>query len=118
MHCSVFGDNYEDFMSEDGFSDEYLVCLKVYTSIELLMCACGSNLSIATSQFGTSANCCEKWYPHLGANCPASGGAVNGEAEDEPWMSNPYSMSNYYFPDFSQNSCGFGRDYPCEFAFL
>ncbi|EJK48070.1 hypothetical protein THAOC_33163 [Thalassiosira oceanica] len=82
----VFGDNYEDFMSEDGFSDEYL--------------------------FGTSANCCEKWYPHLGANCPASGGAVNGEAEDEPWMSNPYSMSNYYFPDFSQNSCGFGRDYP------
>ncbi|EJK59933.1 hypothetical protein THAOC_19791, partial [Thalassiosira oceanica] len=32
--------------------------------------------------------------------------------EDEPWMSNPYSMSNYYFPDFSQNSCGFGRDYP------
>ncbi|EJK62431.1 hypothetical protein THAOC_16960 [Thalassiosira oceanica] len=59
MHCSVFGDNYEDFMSEDGFSDEYL--------------------------YGTSANCCEKWYPHLGANCPASsGGAVNGEAEDEP----------------------------------
>ena len=43
---------------------------------------------------------------------------MNGEAEDEPWMSDPYSVSNYYFPDFKQNSCGFGRDYPCEFAFI
>merc|ERR1719223_1927624 len=83
----VYGANYEDFMSEeDAFRDEYL--------------------------FTTSENCCQKWYPHLGANCPESGGAVNGEAEDEAWLSSPYSQSNYYYPDFSQNSCGFGRDYP------
>ena len=24
----------------------------------------------------------------------------------------PLSMANYFFPDFSVNSCGFGRDYP------
>ncbi|KAL7528784.1 hypothetical protein ACHAXR_002633, partial [Thalassiosira sp. AJA248-18] len=38
--------------------------------------------------------------------------AVNPEAEDEPWHANPYPLDNYYFPDFSRNSCGFGWDYP------
>ena len=37
---------------------------------------------------------------------------MNPEAEDEPWHSNPYSMQNYYFPDFSVNNCGHGWDYP------
>ena len=27
-------------------------------------------------------------------------------------MSRPYSMDNYYFPDFSDNTCKYGRDYP------
>ena len=36
MNC-VFGSNYENWMSEDGFGEWYL--------------------------FGSSANCCEAWYP-------------------------------------------------------
>lgn len=51
-------------------------------------------------------------YPSLGSSCPDYGAAVNPEAEDEPWHSNPYSMQNYYFPDFSVNNCGHGWDYP------
>ncbi len=31
---------------------------------------------------------------------------------DKPWHSAPYSMQNYYFPDFSVNNCSFGWDYP------
>ena len=45
-------------------------------------------------------------------DCPSYEYAVNPEAEDEPWMSRPYSMDNYYYPDFSENNCGYGRDYP------
>ena len=117
IFCSVYGANYENFMSEeDAFRDEYLVRLG-YTPAQLLMHSFVSYLSIAP-QFTTSENCCQKWYPQLGANCPETGGAVNGEAEDEAWLSSPYSQSNYYYPDFSQDSCGFGRDYPCEFSFL
>ena len=37
LHCSVYDNNYEDFMSEDGFGVEYLVGFKVYTSTQLLM---------------------------------------------------------------------------------
>ena len=44
--------------------------------------------------------------------CPDNAQAVDPEAEDEPWNSAPYSMDNYYFPDFSKNSCGHGWDYP------
>ena len=51
-------------------------------------------------------------YPSLGSSCPDYAAAVNPEAEDEPWHSNPYSMQNYYFPDFSVNNCGRGWDYP------
>jgi len=85
LNC-VFGSNYENWMSEDGFRQEYLS--------------------------GTFEDCCERWFPQLGADCPADTPAANPEAEDEPWMASPYSMSNYYFPDFEVDNCGFGRDYP------
>jgi len=81
----VWGNNYEDWMSKNGFGDYYL--------------------------FGSSENCCEKWYPGK-SDCPDTERAVNPEAEDEPWFSDPYSAQNYFFPDFEKNSCGFGRDYP------
>ena len=51
-------------------------------------------------------------------DCPDLQTAVNPEAEDEPWHSMPYSMRNYFFPDFSRNSCGHGRDYPGEYVSL
>ena len=50
-------------------------------------------------------------YPDR-TDCPDNERAVNPENEDEPWHSNPYSISNYYFPDFTRNSCAYGRDYP------
>lgn len=61
--------------------------------------------------FNNAEDCCGKWYPAR-SDCPDDQRAVNPEAEDEPWHSDPYSMDNYYFPDFSRTSCGFGRDYP------
>jgi len=73
-------------MNQDGFEQDYL--------------------------FGDSDACCAKWYPALGSDCPHNGPAVNPEAEDEPWNADKYPMNNYYFPDFSKNSCGFGWDYP------
>jgi hypothetical protein len=85
LNC-VQGRNYENWMQEDGFGPYYL--------------------------FDDPAECCEKWYPARGSSCPDSERAVTPEAEDEPWLSNPYSMDNYYYPDFSRNSCGYGRDYP------
>jgi hypothetical protein len=42
-------------------------------------------------------------------DCPDNERAVNPENEDEPWQS---SSNNYFFPDFSRNSCAYGRDYP------
>jgi len=65
--------------------------------------------------FGNDEDCCEKWYPAR-SDCPDVQRAVNPEAEDEPWHSDPYSMDNYYFPDFGRTSCGFGRDYPAWFG--
>lgn len=50
-------------------------------------------------------------YP-LKSDCPDLQKAVNPEAEDEAWHSDPYPLDNYYFPDFSRTSCGFGWDYP------
>ncbi|KAL7532720.1 hypothetical protein ACHAWF_004220, partial [Thalassiosira exigua] len=85
MNC-VYGRNYEHWMAEDGFDAEYL--------------------------FTNATACCDKWYPGRSGSCPDSQRAVNPEAEDEPWHMSPYSMRNYYFPDFNVNSCGFGRDYP------
>ena len=46
------------------------------------------------------------------SDCPDDQRAVNPEAEDKPWHSDPYSRDNYYFPYFSRTSRGFGRDYP------
>jgi len=89
LNC-VFGSNYENWMSEDGFRQEYLS--------------------------GTFEDCCERWFPHLGMGCPADTSAANPEAEDEPWMASPYSAQNYYFPDFEVDNCGFGRDYPAWMA--
>jgi len=85
LNC-VNGRNYENWMQEEGFEEEYL--------------------------FSNSEDCCEKWYPSRGSTCPDAGRAANPEAEDEPHHSAPYSMQNYYFPDFSVNNCGFGWDYP------
>jgi hypothetical protein len=45
--------------------------------------------------FFDGQDCCEKWYPAKD-DCPSYEYAVNPEAEDEPWMSRPYSMDNYY----------------------
>ena len=80
------GNNYENWMQERDFREYYL--------------------------FKTPDDCCEKWYPNR-RDCPETDSrAANPEAEDEPWHSAPYSVKNYYFPDFSVNNCGFGRDYP------
>ena len=80
----VFGSNYEHWMNENAeVRDEYL--------------------------HGTSANCCEKWYPTIGASCPDTGTAANPEAEDEAYAG---GLKPYFFPDFSANSCGFGINYP------
>jgi len=84
LNC-VYGSNYEHWMTEGGFGDFYL--------------------------FQDAEECCKKWYPARG-DCPASERAVSPEAEDEAWHSDPYPMSNYYFPDFERSSCGYGRDYP------
>mmetsp|Transcript_1468 Transcript_1468/g.2820 ORF Transcript_1468/g.2820 Transcript_1468/m.2820 type:complete len:733 (-) Transcript_1468:83-2281(-) len=84
LNC-VFGDNYENWMQEDGFAENYLS--------------------------KTSEDCCERWYPDR-SDCPDNQRAVNPEAEDEPWHSNPSPMQNYFFPDFSKNNCGHGWDYP------
>lgn len=79
----VQGRNYENWMNAEGFQEEYL--------------------------FNDALDCCEKWYPSR-SDCPDNGKAVNPEAEDEAW--NPGAMRNYYFPDFVQQSCDYGRDYP------
>lgn len=84
LNC-VRGSNYENWMTEEGFGEHYL--------------------------FDHSKECCKKWYP-LKSDCPDLQKAVNPEAEDEPWHSDPYPLENYYFPDFSRTSCGFGWDYP------
>jgi insulin receptor substrate 1 len=84
LNC-VVGTNYEEWMTNEGFEEDYL--------------------------FFDGPDCCEKWYPDK-ADCPSNMEAVDPEAEDEPYHSSPYSMDNYYFPDFSDNTCKFGRDYP------
>jgi len=84
LNC-VYGNNYENWMTTEGFEEHYL--------------------------FVNSTECCDLWYPSR-SDCPDDQRAVNPEAEDEPWHSAPYSMQNYYFPDFSTNNCGFGWDYP------
>jgi len=84
LNC-VWGRNYENWMQEDGFDKYYL--------------------------FPNGTACCETWYPAR-SDCPDDQRAVNPEAEDEPWHSAPYSALNYFFPDFSVNNCGYGRDYP------
>jgi hypothetical protein len=61
--------------------------------------------------FFDGPDCCEKWYPSK-ADCPSTTEAVDPEAEDEPWHSSPFSMDNYYYPDFEMNNCGYGWDYP------
>jgi len=67
--------------------------------------------------FSNSGDCCEKWFPALGSDCPVtSRDAVNPEAQDETWMSGAYPMQNYYFPDFGSNNCGFGWDYPAWYG--
>jgi hypothetical protein len=66
--------------------------------------------------YNVSSDCCKTWYPAR-TDCPDLQTAVNPEAEDEPWHSMPYSMRNYFFPDFSRNSCGHGRDYPAWMGF-
>lgn len=81
----VFGKNYENWMQTEGFGESYL--------------------------FVQPDDCCEKWFPGQG-NCPDTGAAVNPEAEDEAWQSNPHPMKNYFFPDYDVNNCGYGRDYP------
>ena len=54
-------------------------------------------------------------YPGKG-DCPSTQRAVNPEAEDEPWLSGPFPLENYYYPDFAENNCGHGRDYPGEYV--
>jgi len=85
LNCK-WGNNYENWMTEDGFAPYYL--------------------------FSNSEDCCEKWYPSLGSGCPAAGLAVNPEAQDESHHNGASPMSNYYFPDFATNNCAFGWDYP------
>jgi hypothetical protein len=84
LNC-VWGNNYEEWMTNEGFEEDYL--------------------------FLGYEDCCEKWYPDK-ADCPSNMEAVDPEAEDEPWHSSPFSMDNYYFPDFSKDNCGHGWDYP------
>lgn len=85
MNC-VYGRNYENWYQDEGFIEFYL--------------------------FRDAEDCCEAWYPARGSSCPDAQYAVNPEAEDEPWHSSAYPIRNYYFPDFSENNCGYGWDYP------
>jgi hypothetical protein len=82
----VRGRGYESWMTTEGFAPYYL--------------------------FTNATLCCEKWYPESGSSCPSNEKPVSAEAEDEAWFANPYPLDNYYFPDFTTNNCGFGRDYP------
>ena len=82
----VRGRGYEKWMTTEGFAPYYL--------------------------FTNATLCCEKWYPESGSSCPSYEKPVSAEAEDEAWFADPYPLDNYYFPDFTTNNCGFGRDYP------
>ena len=71
----------------------------------------GQISSLSPSSFPNVTQSSSFRYP-LATDCPDDQRAVNPEAEDEPWHSNPYPLQNYYFPDFSRANCGFGWDYP------
>jgi len=82
MNC-MYGKNYEDWMMTAGYEPYYL--------------------------FTNGRDCCSMWYPTR-SDCPNFSDAVNGYVENV--ADDPYSMTNYYFPDFTVDNCGFGRDYP------
>lgn len=82
----VYGSDYEHWMNENKeIRDQYL--------------------------HGTANNCCEKWYPNLGASCPEplTAEVTSSEVEDEAFRG---PMKPYFFPNFEAGSCGAGINYP------
>jgi len=84
INC-VYGNKYEDWMENFGYDEYYL--------------------------FDTASGCCGMWYPTRG-DCPDTSSIVPYTTEDQAYYSNPYPLDNYYYPDYTLNNCGYGRDYP------
>ncbi|KAL3798224.1 hypothetical protein ACHAWO_003429 [Cyclotella atomus] len=57
--------------------------------------------------FDNGSDCCKMWFP-AHSNCPD----MNAYLEKPVEELNPFE--NYYFPDFDEQSCGHGKDYPAR----